>query len=213
MRRRLLAALVLALLITGYVIVRDADRSDARFTIVSGPPDPTAPVVLPRAGMRYRVQATTVGGPGHLRVQVGTYLQPARDTLTFTVLDARRRRVARCVFPPSGYVDNQQLSCAVSDLRAVRSVRITRTGNAKIAVTAHDDIVGYFARDEQGSLLGRVSTVLSRIATPLPNPIGSVLTIAGLFGSVALTVVALLVAWRRDDDDPEPRPERPGGDA
>ena len=49
---------------TGYVVLRDADRSDARFTVVSGPPDPVIPTVMPRGRRATTVVATPVTGRG-----------------------------------------------------------------------------------------------------------------------------------------------------
>jgi hypothetical protein len=209
-----LTALVVALVVVGYVVWRDADRPGSRFTIVSGPLGHIEPVVLPRTGMRFRLRPTDVTGRGRVLVQAGTYLQPARDTITFTIFGTNHARIARCVFPPGAYRDNDQLACAVPDIGAVRSLRATRTGNAKVALSASGDTVGFLALEEQRSLLGRVSTVISRIATPLPNGIGSSITLLGLFGSVVLTLLALLLApWpasRDDDDAPGDRPSPSG---
>jgi hypothetical protein len=199
--RRLIAALLLALLVVAYVVWRDADRSDARFTIVSGPPDPVVPFVLPKKPMRFHLRPTSVAGKGRVLVQVGTYLQPAKDTLTFTIFGVHGKRITRCAFPPTGYRDNDQLTCPVPDIGAVRSLLVVRKGNAKIALSAHDDTAGYLAREEQSSLLGRASTVLSRIAWALPDGVGSFVTVFGLFASVALTAFALLFALRRHEEE------------
>ena len=204
MARRILAALAVALVVVVYVVWRDADRSDSEFTIVSGPPDPVVPFVVPKAPFVFKVRATSVGGPGRVLVQVGTYLERPRDTITFVVRGAGKARLARCVFPPAAYRDNASLGCQVPDLAAVRSLLVTRAGNAKVALSAHEGTAGYLAREEQRSWLGRASTVLSRIATALPNGIGSTVAVVGLFGSVALTAFALLLAWWREPDAQEP---------
>ncbi len=205
MARRILASLVasiaVGLIVVAYVVWRDADRRDSEFTIVSGPPDPVVPFVIPKTPIVFRLRPTSVGGPGRVLVQVGTYLERPRDTITFVVRGTGERRITRCVFPPTGYRDNDRLTCPVPDLADVRSLLVTRTGNAKVALSAHDGTAGYLARDEQRSWLGRASTVLSRIATALPNGIGSTIFVLGLFGSVALTVFALLYAWWSEQDE------------
>jgi hypothetical protein len=208
----LAVSLAVALIVVVYVVWRDADRRDSEFTIVSGPPDPVVPSVLPKTPTVFQLRPTSVGGRGRVLVQVGTYLETPRDTITFVVRGTGNARIARCVFPPSGYRDNDQLTCPVPDLAAVRSLLVTRTGNAKVALSANEDTVGYLVRAEQRSWLGRVSTALSRIATALPNGIGSTITVLALFGSVALTLLALLVApWpaRTERSGPEAPPGDP----
>jgi hypothetical protein len=203
--RRILAVLgasvAVGLIALVYVVWRDADRRDSEFTIVSGPPDPVVPFVVPKKPIVFRLRPTSVGGPGRVLVQVGTYLEKPRDTITFVVRGTGATRITRCVFPPSGYLDNDQLTCPVPDLADVRSLLVTRQGNAKVALSAHEGTVGYLAREEQRSWLGRASTVLSRIATALPNGIGSTIMVLGLFGSVALTAFALLYSWGREQED------------
>jgi hypothetical protein len=191
--RRILLAAIVGLVVVAYVVVRDADRRDARFTIVSGPPDPVVALELPRkAPVRFDVRPTSVKGPGRVLTQVGTFLQPAKDTVTVTVFGPRGERIARCITPPASYHDNDQLACPVQDVSRVRAFRIALRGGAKLAVIAHDRTAGYLSVDEQTSFLGRASTVLSRIATSLPNGVGSAVALLGLFGSVALTALALL---------------------
>jgi hypothetical protein len=192
--RRVVAAIVVGLLAVGYVVLRDADRSDAKFTVVSGPPAPVIPIVIPKGSTRYDVVATPVRGAGHLYLEVATYLQPARDTVVLSVLDARATRIARCVFPAGSYRDNEQLPCRLRDISRARSLIVTRRGSAKLALYGHEKKAGSLVVDESTSLIGRVSTVLSRIAVPLPNGVGSSILLIGLFGSVALTAFALLLA-------------------
>jgi hypothetical protein len=203
-----LAAIAVGLLVTGFVVVRDADRSDAEFTVVSGPPDPVSPTDMLAKQTRYDVVATPVRGRGYLYVQVGTYLRQPRDTIVLAVLDRRGARIARCTFPPSSYTDNGRLQCPLQDISRARSLRVTRRGTARIALYANRDKAGYLVKPEATSLPGRVSTVLSRVAVPLPNGIGSTVLLAGLFGSAALTALALLLLLparsRRGADSGEP---------
>ena len=110
--------MVVGLLVVVYVVVRDADRPDARFTIVSGPPDPVVAFELPKTPVRFDVRPTSVKGPGQVLTQVGTFLQPAKDTITVTVFGPRGERIARCVTPPAAYHDNAQLACPVPTCRA-----------------------------------------------------------------------------------------------
>jgi hypothetical protein len=208
--RRILAALAIALVVVAYVVWRDADRAGAEHTIVSGPPDPVMPLELPRTPVRFMVRPTSVTSKGRVLVQVGTYLEQPRDTLTFTVFGKGGSRIAHCAFPPASYTDNQQLDCPVPDLSAVRSLLVTRKGNAKIALSAHDGFAGYLAAEEQRSWAGRVSTVLSRIAVPLPNGVGSSVALVGLFGSVLLTAAALLCVIRREQIGDDPGPDTVG---
>jgi hypothetical protein len=189
-----IAAIVVGLLAVGYVALRDADRSDAKFTVVSGPPAPVIPIVIPKGTERYDVVATAVRGAGHLSLEVATYLQPPRDTVVLSLLDARGTRIARCVFPPRSYHDNGDLSCGLPDISRARSLIVTRRGPAKVAIYGHDKQAGTLVVAESTSLAGRVSTVLSRIAVPLPDGVGSSILLIGLFGSVALTAFALLLA-------------------
>jgi hypothetical protein len=193
---------VLGLLAVGYVVVRDADRSDAKFTIVSGPPAPVIPTVMPAKPTRYTVVPTPVRGAGYLFLQVGTYLQRPKDTIVLSALDGRGARIARCVFPPGAYVDNGKLRCPLPDISRARGLIVTRKGTARIALYANRKQAGYLVKDEAGSFGGRVSTVLSRVAVPLPNGLGSGVLIVGLLGSVALTALALLLAVR----EPQPTP-------
>jgi hypothetical protein len=200
--RRIIVAVVFALIVVVYVVVRDADRGDARFTIVSEPAGAVAPYPLPPMPVRFNVPSTSVKGPGHLFMQVGTYLESPSDTIILTLFGSRNRRLARCVFPPAKYHDNSQLACPVTDISRVRTVRVGREGTAKVAVLHHEQTAGYLGADEQVSLLGRVSTVLSRIAIPLPNGVGSAVVLFGLFGSTALTAFALLYAVGREEEGP-----------
>jgi hypothetical protein len=203
MARRLAASLVLALLAVGFVVLRDANRSDAKFTVVSGPGNPLLPIVLHKDTTRFEVHATAVTGPGSLFLQAATYLQRPKDTIVMTVLDQRGAHVARCVFPPSSYTDNGRLVCPLRDISQAHGVLVIRRGSAKIAIYGHKHRVGFLVRDESTSLAGRVSTVLSRIAVPLPNGLGSGVLLISLFGSVALTAYALLCAVPRGR---QPRP-------
>jgi hypothetical protein len=204
--RRVIAAVVLALLVVGYVVVRDADRPDARFTVVAGPPGVVIPTVMHARPTRYEVVATPVSGAGHLYLQVGTYLQPPEDTIVLGVFDAAGTRIARCVFPPASYTDNGKLACPLTDISRARGLLVTRRGTAKIALYGNGDKAGYLVKDEATSFGGRISTVLSRIAVPLPDGVGSSVLLVALFGSVSLTALALLLAsdtWReRDPEDP-----------
>lgn len=209
MARRLAIAVALALLTVAFVVLKDASRSDARFTVVSGPGNPVLPIVLHRDLTRFDVHATRVRGPGNLFLEVATYLQPPHDTLALTVLGDRGVRVARCVFPPGSYTDNGRLTCPLRDISSARAVLVTRQGRAKVAVYGHKRKAGFLVRNEAASLAGRISTVLSRIAVPLPNGLGSGLLLLSLFGSVTLTGFALLLAapverrLRRSPADPE----------
>jgi hypothetical protein len=199
--RRILAAVVVALLVVGYVVVRDAERSDATFTVVSGPTGAVIPTVMHARPTRYEVVATPVSGAGHLYLQVGTYLQKPTDTIALTVLDGSGARIARCVFPPRSYDDNAKLACPLRDISRARRLIVTRLGTAKIALYADREKAGFLVRNEATSLGGRISTVLSRIAVPLANGVGSGVLLISLFGSVALTVLALLLVvpmpWER----------------
>jgi hypothetical protein len=206
--KRILAAVVLAVLAVGFVVLRDADRSDAKFTIVSGPPNPVTPTVMHRVPTRYTVVATPIKGAGYLYLEVGTYLQPPKDTIVLDILDARGARVARCAFPPTAYVDNGRLTCPLRDIARARAVEVTRRGTAKIALYANRGKAGFLVKKEATSLAGRVSTVLSRVGVPLPDGVGSAVLLTSLFGSVALTALALLFAVplpgeRRDPDGQE----------
>ncbi len=204
----MLAAIVVGLLVTGFVVVRDADRSDTKFTVVSGPPDLVTPTDMLVQQRRFDIVPTPVGGSGYLYLQVGTYLRKPADTIVLAVLDGRGARIARCVFPPSSYTDNGRLQCPLQDISRARTLRVTRRGTARIALYAHQGKAGYLVKPEATSLPGRVSTVLSRVAVPLPNGIGSTVLLAGLFGSVALSVLALLLVvpapGRRRADSGEP---------
>ena len=77
----------------------------------------------------------------------------------------------------------------------------------------HDRTAGYLAADEQTSFLGRVSTVLSRIATPLPNGVGSSVAVIGLFGSIALTVLVLVLGLGFGMTRQVPLDDEPGAGA
>ena len=92
------------------------------------------------------------------------------------------------------YSDNEQLPCPLRDISRAHALRVTRHGTAKIALYGHDTQAGFLVKNEATSLTGRVSTVLSRVAVPLPNGIGSSVLLVALFGSVALTVLGLLLA-------------------
>ena len=182
MARRLIIALLLGILVAGFVVARDASRSDARFTVVSGPPRPVVPTVMHARPTRYRVVATPIAGAGSLHLEVGTYLESPEDTIVLAVLDARGSRIARCVFPPTSYTDNGKLRCPVPDISRVRGLIVTRRGTAKIAIYGNLDQAGYLVKNEASSFTGRVWTVLSRIAVPLPNGVGSTVVIVGLVG-------------------------------
>jgi hypothetical protein len=209
MARRLGASLLVALLVVGVVVLRDANRADSKFTVVSGPPNPVIPIVLHKGANRFEVRATRVAGPGYVQLQVATYLKAPENTMVLAVLGRGGGRVARCVFPPSSYTDNGRLKCRLSDTSRVRGLIVTRRGTAKIAVYGHEHRAGFVVRYEATSLSGRVSTVLSRIAVPLPNGVGSTVLIASLLGSVALTACALLlaVATRRPPGPPTGAPD------
>ncbi len=97
------------------------------------------------------------------------------------------------MFPPTSYTDNGKLSCPVSDISRAHGLIVTRRGTAKIALYGNHDQAGYLVKNEATSFIGRVWTVLSRIAVPLPNGVGSTILVAGLVGSVALTALALLL--------------------
>jgi uncharacterized membrane protein YgcG len=202
--RRIVAAVVFALLVVGFVVVRVVDRTDTTTTVVAGPPDPVLPTVMHAKPTRYTVVATPVTGAGRLYLQVGTYLEQPKDTIVLDVRDAGGARMARCVFPPASYTDNGQLRCPLADISRARSLIVTRRGTAKIALYGHEEQAGYLVKNEAGSYLGRVSTALSRIAVPLPNGMGSAILLSGLFGSVALVALVLLTVVRR----PRRRPAR-----
>jgi hypothetical protein len=197
-RRHALGAILLAVvagaLVVAIVVLRDADRREARITFGAGPRDPVEPFTLKRAVTRFRIEPASIQGRGLLSDQIGTYLQPPRDTITFTVLDARGSRVARCVYPPDTYVDNTHLICPLPDIARARTLVVSRSGTAKTALIAHGNSSGYLAVDEDPTLGGRVRTVLSRIATSFPNGVGSTVLIVGVFASVALSVLALMLA-------------------
>jgi hypothetical protein len=148
--RRVIAAIVVGLLAVGYVVLRDADRSDAKYTVVSGPPAPVIPIVIPKGSTRYEIVATPVRGAGQLDLEVATYLQPARDTVVLSVLDARGARIARCVFPPGSYRDNGQLPCRLPDVSRARSLIVTRRGPAKLALYGHEKKAGTLVVDSAG---------------------------------------------------------------
>jgi hypothetical protein len=194
--RRIAGALVIALLTVGFVVLRDAGRSDAKFTVVSGPPDPVIPTVMHKVPTRYTVVSTSIRGPGRLYLQVGTYLERPKDTVVLDVLDARGSQITRCAFPPGSYADNDQLPCPLRDIARARGLIVTRRGTAKIALYAHEQYAGFLVKNEATSLGGRVSTVLSRVAVPLPHGLGAGALLVALFGSVALTAFALLSAAR-----------------
>jgi hypothetical protein len=204
--RSILIAIVFALLVTGFVVVRVTERSDTKLTVVSGPPDPVIPTVMRARPTRYVVVPTGIRGAGHLYLQVGTYLQPPKDTIVLTVLDGAGSRIARCVFPPHSYTDNGTLVCPLLDISKARGLIVTRRGTAKVALYGNRTNAGYLVKHEAMSFPGRVSTALSRIAVPLPNGVGSSVLLIGLFGSVALTAFATLLVLReprdRQDDDP-----------
>jgi hypothetical protein len=212
-------ALLLGIVVAGFVVARDAARSDAKFTVVSGPPHPVVPTAMHARTMRYRVVPTPITGAGSLYLEVGTYLRLPEDTIVLTVMDARGRRIARCVFPPTAYHDNGNLRCPLPDITLAHGLIVTRRGTAKIAVYGNGDRAGFVVKNEAASFSGRVWTVLSRIAVPLPNGVGSTIVIVGLAGSVALTVLALLLVlpWpsrgsaRREvaDDDADTPTDRP----
>jgi hypothetical protein len=157
---------------------------------------------MPAKPTRYTVVPTPVRGAGYLFLQVGTYLQRPKDTIVLSALDGRGARIARCVFPPGSYVDNGKLRCPLPDISRARGLIVTRKGTARIALYGNRKKAGYLVKDEAGSFGGRVSTVLSRVAVPLPNGLGSSVLIVGLFGSVVLTALALLLAVR----EPQPTP-------
>jgi hypothetical protein len=193
----------LAVVVVVFVVLRDADRSDARFTVVSGPPNPVIPTVMHKVPTRYAVVPTAIAGPGYLYLQVGTYLKPPTDTIVLDVLDGRGARLARCTFAPSSYVDNGRLKCPLRGIARARTLIVTRRGTAKIALYANSKKAGFLVKNEASSFGGRVSTVLSRIAVPLPNGVGSGVLLLGLFGSAALTALALLLAVPLPGDRPD----------
>jgi hypothetical protein len=217
--KRVIIALLLGIVVAGFVVARDAARSDAKFTVVSGPPHPVLPTVMHSRPTRYRVVATPIAGAGSLYVQVGTYLELPKDTIILSVLDGRGRRIARCVFPPTSYTDNGKLSCPLPDITRAHGLIVARRGTAKIALYSNGDQAGFVVKNEAASFSGRVWTVLSRIAVPLPNGVGSTVVIVGLAGSVALTALALLLVLplpsRRPareevaDDDADTPTDRP----
>jgi uncharacterized membrane protein YgcG len=194
--RRIVAAVVFALVVVVFVVVRVVDRTEATTTVVAGPPDPVLPTVMHAKPTRYTVVPTPITGSGRIYLQVGTYLEQPEDAIVLDVRDASGARIARCVFPPASYTDNGQLRCPLADISRARSLIVTRRGTAKIALYGHGEQAGFLVKNEARSLVGRVSTVLSRIAVPLPNGVGSSALLVGLFGSVALTVFALLLAVR-----------------
>ena len=175
-------------------MLRDADRSDARFTIVAGPREPTAPFKLTRPVARFSIEPTRIKGRGLLSDQIGTYLKPPKDRITFTILDGRGSHLARCVYPPESYLDNTHLACPLPDISRARTLVVRRSGSAETALIAHDRSSGYLIVNQDPSLGGRIHTVLSRVATTFPNGVGSAVLIAGLFASVALTLLGVLLA-------------------
>jgi uncharacterized membrane protein YgcG len=148
---------------------------------------------MPAKPTRYAVVPTKISGPGRLYVQVGTYLEKPRDTIVLDVLDASGRRIRHCVFPPSSYTDNGQLPCELPDISRARRLVVTRVGKARIALYTHDKQAGFLIKNEATSLGGRVSTVLSRVGVPLPGGMGGAILTVGLFGSVMLSTLALLL--------------------
>jgi hypothetical protein len=191
--KRILAAVALGLIVVVYVVLQLAGGADVKYTVVAGPPDPVIPTVIHSKPTRYAVVPTPIRGRGRLYLQVGTYLKQPTDTIVLDVLDGRGSRIARCVFSPSSYTDNGKLRCPISDISRVRGLVVIRRGTAKVALYGHDEKAGYLVKDEATSLPGRISTALSRIAVPLPNGWGSTVLLLGLFGSVSLTALALLL--------------------
>jgi hypothetical protein len=193
-----LAAVVLAMLagalVVAIVVLRDADRPGARITFVAGPRDPVVPFKLTKPVTRFRIEPTAIRGRGLLSDQIGTYVKTPQDTITFDILDAHGSRIARCVYPPDTYIDNTHLACPLPDIARARTLVVSRSGTADTALIAHGTASGYLAIYEDPSLAGRVSTVLSRVATSFPNGVGSTVLIVGVFASVALSVLALMLA-------------------
>jgi hypothetical protein len=195
------AVILVALAAVIVIVLRDADRPGAYSTVVSAPPGAIAPTFVGAAPVRFSVTPATVKGRGVFFAQVGTYVTAPVDTITLAILDGAGRKVARCVFPPSTYHDNSSLACPVPDIARVRAVRVTRGGKAPIALTTGGGFVGYLQRDEPSSLTGRIRTVLSRLATGLPDGVGAVVLLVALLASIILTGLGLALAtgWRSGD--------------
>jgi hypothetical protein len=197
------AAFALAIAAVVVIVLRDADRSDAYSTTVSAPPGGVTPTFVGNGPVRFSVKPAPVGGRGYLYVQVGTYATPAKDTIRFSLLDGRGARVAHCVYPPTSYHDNQSLVCPVPDISQVHALVVTRTGKPGIALSASGKYTGYLARDEASSLTGRIWTVLSRVATSLPDGVGASILLVALFATVVLSVLGVAFAAASDSADGE----------
>lgn len=186
----------MGLLITAFVIWRDAARSDATYVIGAIPPPGLTAVDVTRSPRRsFSLPRLTAAGPGRLLLQIATYTQKPTTTVLLDVLDRRGRRLAHCTFAPSAYHDNMLLPCNMRTVTRARRVIISHApGRAPLGVFANNGVVGYLAYTSSDGTIARMRFVLDRVGVSLPAGVGPVALVAGLWLSTAAVVLALLIA-------------------
>jgi hypothetical protein len=203
--RELLIAILAGLLVTAFVVVRDARRDDATFTVGAAPRTPMTAIEITGSARRsFALPRLPAQSRGFVQIHIATYLQRPSATVTFAILNARRHVEARCVFPPTAYVDNSQLECDVPSLARARTLVVTHKGPAKLAVFGNQGVVGTLVFRNSHSLFGRMRTVTDRVGIALPAGVGPAVLIGGLWLSVAAAVLAVLLAFgiAREGADP-----------
>jgi hypothetical protein len=193
--RELALALLLGLVVTLFVVWRDADRPDATYIIGAVPEQPLEPIELTGVPRRtFALPRLTDGGRGRVVLQIATYFERSSATVRLRVLDASGGTISRCAFPPASYRDNTLLPCDVPDVALARRFVITHAGPARLAVFAHGDTAGYLAYTSGGDVVSRMRAVVDRVGVSLPPSVGPAVLIGGLWLSTAATALAVLLA-------------------
>lgn len=223
--RELAIALAVGLVVTFFVIWRDARREDITFTIGATPAEtlqtaieltgvPRRSFALPRLPRAER---------GEVILHIATYFQRPTATVRLEVVDGRGRAQSACAFPPETYYDNARIRCAVPSLADARRIVVTHAGPAKLAIFGNEArpgkpaVVGVLAFRNARDLIGRMRTAVDRVGVSLPPGVGPVVLIAGLWTSISAVVLALLLAVGIARERTEPLPvqradERAGGE-
>ena len=195
----------MGLVVTVFVIWRDADRSDATYVIGATPRSPLAAIELTGVPRRtFALPRLIDDGRGRLLVQIATYLEKPSATVRITVLNANGVAQARCVFPPSSYGDNTLLPCDIPHIARARRVVVAHAGPSRLGVFAHGGVIGYLAYTSSGDVLSRMRSVVDRVGVSLPPGVGPVVLIGGLWLSTAAVVLALLIAIGVARERPDP---------
>jgi hypothetical protein len=204
--RRIALALAAGLLVTLFVVWRDADRSDATYVIAAVPKPALVTIELTGIPRRtFLLPRLDNDERGRLLLQIATYLQQPTATVRLAVTDARGRSQARCVFPPSAYHDNSVLTCDVPSLARARRLVVAHAGPAKLAVYGNRfGYTGSLAYTSSGDVISRMRAVVDRVGVSMHPSLGPAVLIGGLWLSSAAVLLALILAFGVARERPDP---------